>query len=794
MTRYSRVVAAAVATVLVAAAAAPVLAFQPVKVAPGAPGTVGVWSYAGKDGIGTAYAPYGPGRAASRVWFSLARGVLTETMFGLIHQAQLRELQVAVRGAGPNGAFTAFEDSDVDTRIEYLKQDTSGRPAALAYRIVNTDRRGRFQIEKHIFTDPAGDAVFMRVIVRARGGALTPYLLADPQMAGTGPGDRAAASPAALKAWEGDVHLTMAADRPFAKASVGFVGVSDGETQLKAGGELKVYDTTGPTTGNVALTAELAAVPAGGERTYDVVLGFGATEASSATVARAALARGYAKVRADYEAGWAAYLAGLSQLPRLAAASGDGGRLLYASAMVLKAQEDKTHPGALIASLSSPWGTDVPADVATTGYKAVWPRDFYQVASALLAMGDTQTPVRALDYLRTVQVLPGTPGNRGATGWFLQKTHVDGTPEWKGVQMDQTAMPILLGDRLWRMGLVSDAHIRALYATSLKPAADFLVTGGHVDFMGQAADISPPWSPMERWEEQPGYSPSTTAAEITGLVAAADIAQGAGDAAAAARYRAAADAMSAKVEPLMFTTKGRWGDGRYFMRLSPDGRPDGPATLLAKNGKPARPQQDYLDAGFLELVRYGVRRADAPSITATLPKLDDQSLPTDLRVRYDFRFPGQPGVYPGWRRYGDDGYGEDTQTGAGFGKVTEAGTDSVAQRGRVWPIFTGERGHYEIARATLNGPLSDADRARIRETYARGMELFANGGLMIPEQVYDGVGAASAPGAPTPAPGQGAGSATPLAWSHAEYVKLLRSLADGRVWDRYAIVAQRYAK
>ena len=776
----------ALAGALALAVAAPASA----ATAPGAPGAVGSWSYAGKTGIGTAYAPYGPGRARSRVWFSLAHGVLTETMFGLIHQAQLRELQVAVKGAGSKGAFTAFEDADVDTRIDYLKQDAAGRPAALAYRIVNTDRRGRFLIEKHVFTDPAGDAVFMRVIVRSKGGALTPYLLADPQMAGTGPGDRASASPGALKAWEGDVHLTMAADRPFAKASVGFVGASDGETQLKAGGALKAYDTSGPRTGNVALTAELAPVPAGGSRTYDVVLGFGATDAASTAAARGALARGYATVRADYEAGWAGYLAGLGQLPRLAKASGDGGRLLYASAMVLKAQEDKSHPGALIASLSSPWGTDVPADAATTGYKAVWPRDFYQVASALLAMGDTKTPVQALDYLKTVQVLPGTPGNRGATGWFLQKTHVDGTPEWKGVQMDQTAMPIMLGDRLWRMGLVSDAHIRALYASSLKPAADFLVKGGHVDFMGQADDVSPPWSPMERWEEQPGYSPSTVAAEIAGLVAAGDIAQGAGDAAGAARYRAAADATSARVEPLMFTTKGRWGDGRYFVRLSPDGKPDGAGALMAKNGKPARPQEAYLDAGFLELVRYGVRRADAPSITATLPKLDDQTIPTDLRVRYDFRFKGEPGVYPGWRRYGDDGYGEDVTTGAGFGKVTPSGQDSVNQRGRVWPIFTGERGHYEIARATLDGPLSNGDRSRIRDTYARGMELFANGGLMIPEQVYDGVGASGG----TEIPGQGTGSATPLAWSHAEYVKLLRSLADGRVWDRYDIVAERYAK
>ncbi len=776
-------------TPLAAALSAAVLLLAPAahaQSAPGAPGADGTWAYAGKTGIGTAYAPYGPRRARSKVWFSLAKGVLTETMFGLIHEAQLRELSFAVKGEG----FTAFEDTDVDSRISYLKTDAKGRPLALAYRIVNTDRKGRFRIEKAVFTDPATDALMMRVTVRSLGPALTPYLLADPQMAATSGGDRAAADRRALYAGEGAAHLVIAADWPFVRASAGFMGASDGWTQLKAQGGLTAYADTGAAPGNVALAAELAPVAAGGARTYDIVLGFGVTRAAAQAAARASLHRGAAAVLKAYEAGWARYLAALSQLPRLAEASGDGGKLLYASAMVLKAQEDKLHPGALIASLSAPWGDSVSAAQTQTGYKAVWPRDFYQVASALLALGDRETPVRALDYLKTVQVLPGKPGNRGATGWFLQKTHVDGEPEWTGVQLDQTAMPIMLGDRLWRQGLVSDAHIRDLYAASLKPAADFLVSGGAVAFQTSTGTITPPRTQMERWEEQPGFSPSTTAAEITGLIAAADIAAGAGDAASAARYRRAADAMAAKVEATTFTTTGVYSDGRYFLRISPDGDPNAPTPLLAKNGKPALPQQRYLDAGFLELVRYGVRRADAPSIVQSLPKLDDQTIPDDLRVRYDFRFPGEPGVHPGWRRYGDDGYGEDTKTGAGFGPVRPNGVDTPDQRGRVWPIFTGERGHYEIARATLGGPLSDADRTRIRDTYARGMELFANAGLMIPEQVYDGVGAS---GGSEPM-GQGTGSATPLAWSHAEYVKLLRSLADGRVWDRYDAVAQRYAR
>lgn len=116
---------------------------------------------------------------------------------------------------------------------------------------------------------------------------------------------------------------------------------------------------------------------------------------------------------------------------------------------------------------------------------------------------------------------------------------------------------------------------------------------------------------------------------------------------------------------------------------------------------------------------------------------------------------------------------------------------SPGQRGRVWPFFTGERGHYELARASVNGTPSPADMAAIRQTYVRGMERFANDGLMLSEQVWDGVGN---PTENNYVLGQNNDSATPLAWTHAEYLKLLRSLADGKVWDRYEPVERRYAR
>jgi glucoamylase len=356
---------------------------------------------------------------------------------------------------------------------------------------------------------------------------------------------------------------------------------------------------------------------------------------------------------------------------------------------------------------------------------------------ALAALGDRQTPLAAFHYLPQVQVKATTPGNTGVGGWFLQKTWVDGTTEWVGVQLDQTAMPIMLGWKLWKLGWLPEADLKAYYGKMIKPAADFLVDGGKVGIGWNHEAITPPFTQQERWEEQGGYSPSTTAATIAGLVVAGDIAELAGDAAGAARYRKTADAYSAKVEARMFTTKGAFGDGQYFMRLNKNEDPDDHGLIDAANGQIAPPEDQVVDGGFLELVRYGVRRADNPRIVASLPELDDTARPDLYRVRYDFRFPGVEGAFPGWRRYDVDGYGEDAQTGANYGV---GGKMTPGQRGRVWPIFTGERGHYELALASLKGKPDAAAVKAIRDRYVKAMEMFANDGLLIPEQVWDGIG------------------------------------------------------
>ncbi|MFA4894256.1 glucan 1,4-alpha-glucosidase [Brevundimonas sp.] len=759
--------------------------------APGAPGAAPTWVNAAKTGAGASYEAYVDGQYrdggrtgdVSRVWFSIADGVLTETMYGLIHEAQIKQLRFAV----VTDTGLSVEGTDTTSRTEYLHTDEQGRPLSPAYRVITTDKQGRYEIEKRIFTDPDGQALIVRTAIRAIRGNLTPYVLLEPHLANTGVGDEGWVSPESLNASEAaKVHLTLRPGTLFSAASVGFVGVSDGLTELREHGRLgSRYQTTDGQTGSIMLTGQMASVAEGQVLEEDFVIGFGADAHHAFDAATGSIQTGLDEVLARFNGegdrvGWEDYLAALTDLPRIAEQSTDGGKLAYASALMLKVQEDRTHAGALIASLSNPWGDTVDATESSTGYKAVWPRDFYQVAMALMALGDAETPVAAFRYLPQVQVRADTPGNTGATGWFLQKTHVDGEIEWVGVQLDQTAMPIMLGWKLWKAGLVSDAEMTDMYGRMIKPAADFLVDGGKAGLLWNDRRITPPWTQQERWEEQEGHSPSTTAAVITGLTVAADIARASGDPASADRYLAAADDYASKIEARMFTTAGAFGDGRYFMRLSRNEDPNDHGLLGENNGQPAMPEDRIIDGGFLELVRYGVRAADAPSITASLPEYDDQTREARFRVRYDLN-----GV-PGFRRYGNDGYGENADTGGNYG----VGGMTPGQRGRVWPIFTGERGHYEIARAAADRA-PDAAFDAIRRTWVAGMESFANDGLLLPEQVWDGVGDA------TPhayQPGQGTNSATPLAWTHAEYIKLLRSLADRAVWDRYAPVEQRYAR
>lgn len=305
---------------LALSAAAPALA----QVAPGAPGDVPTWVNAAKTGAGASYEAYvdghyrddGPTGDVSRVWFSIADGVLTETMYGLIHEAQIKQLRFAV----VTDTGLSVEGADTTHRTEYLHVDAQGRPLSPAYRVITTDRQGRYEIEKRIYTDPDSQSLIVRTTIRSLRGEITPYLLLEPHMANTGVGDSGEAQQGALYASEGAVHLTLRPSLPFETVSVGFVGVSDGLTDLADGRLDTVYSTTGGETGNMMLTGGLRPLQAGQSVSRDFVIGFGATRMAASSAANRSLATGLDEVLRRFNGegdhvGWEDYIASSTSSP-----------------------------------------------------------------------------------------------------------------------------------------------------------------------------------------------------------------------------------------------------------------------------------------------------------------------------------------------------------------------------------------------------------------------------------------------------------------------------------------------
>jgi glucoamylase len=418
---------------------------------------------------------------------------------------------------------------------------------------------------------------------------------------------------------------------------------------------------------------------------------------------------------------------------------GDGGSLYRSSRTLLLSHEDKTFAGALIASASIPWGY-VMGDEDLGGYHLVWVRDMVNSATALLASGDRFTPLRALVYLACSQQ---------PDGGFPQNFWIDGTPYWKGIQLDEVAFPIILAWRLWKAGALEkfDPYVM------VKAAARFLIERG-------------PVTQQERWEESSGFSPSTLAATIAACICAADFARDRGEAQAAQFIEDYADFLESHVERWTVTTQGTLvpGISRHYIRILPAGVNDvapaedpNTAVLTLANQPPegpfSFPAKEVVDAGFLELVRYGIRPAGTPL-------MEDSLRVVDAVLRKDTP------AGPAWRRYNHDGYGP----GADGKPYTGWGV------GRAWPLLAGERAHYDLAAGRDVRPLITT------------LENFASRSGMLPEQVWD------SPDVPAAGMylGKPAGSAMPLMWAHAEYIKLLRSVHDGQIFDLVPIVAARY--
>jgi glucoamylase len=414
----------------------------------------------------------------------------------------------------------------------------------------------------------------------------------------------------------------------------------------------------------------------------------------------------------------------------------DGGHLYRLSRCILLAHEDKSFQGALVASMSIPWG-ETKNDDDLGGYHLVWTRDLVQSATALLASGQTGTPLRALIWLAAIQ---------RADGRFPQNSWINGAAYWCGEQLDEIAAPILLAWRLRREGVPLGCFDPCVM---IMRAAAYLVRQG-------------PVTAQERWEETAGYSPSTLATVIAGLVCAAEFAQAARETGTADFLLQYADWLAAHVEDWTVTTAGELVEGfrRHYIRINPtdpetpDPHADPNTTMVTvANGGGVHPARNMVGGDFLHLVRLGILAANDPLVRDSIAVMD-RMLQCDLPQG------------PGWRRFNHDAYGQKAD-----GSAFDGGGI-----GRAWPILTGERGHYEIAAGLDPMP------------FIAAMERFANEGGMISEQLWD---AADLPekgmrrGLPT-------GAAMPLCWSHAEYVSLVRSAHDGVCFDRVEPAFQRY--
>ncbi len=692
--------------------------------APGGPGMEPRWTRGAKQAVGAAYS------TSSRVWFTVSGGVLTETYFPTVDRPQIRDLQLLV---------TDGRSFCLDERHHHLTSMEPLEDRALGMRMTLADPQGRYTIEKRIIADPHQACVLQRVTFTgdpATLAGLRVYALVAPHLDTGGWGNSAhvaeAGGRSVLVATKGGIWTALAGSVPFGVMSCGFVGVNDGWRDLMEEFRLdERFDAA--LDGNVALTGELAG---GATAPFTLALGFGFSLPGASSAVLESLAVPFEEQESRFLDQWRRASRSLEPLE---SAAGDGGRLYGISHALLLAHEDKTYPGAFIASLSIPWG-ERKGDQELGGYHLVWTRDMVNSATALMAAGNIETARRALVYLAAVQ---------RSDGGFDQNFWINGEPYWRGVQLDEAAFPVLLAWRLHERGALRDFDP---YPLVLR-AAGFLVDHG-------------PATPQERWEENAGHSPSTLAAVIAALICGAAFARDRGDPATAGFLESYADWLEARVERWTVTTRGTLVPGvpRHYIRLcpvdladpEPDENPDD-AVLGLKNRPPDGPWQfparDVVDPGFLELVRYGLRRPGDPLIEDSLRVVD-----AGLRVETPHG--------PCWRRYTGDGYGQRDDGGAfdGWGV------------GRPWPLLTGERGHYELA------------AGRDPEPYLRAFEGFATALGLLPEQVWDG------PDLPMRRlkPGRPTGAACPLVWAHAEYVKLLRSTRDGAVFDRVAPVAARY--
>jgi glucoamylase len=660
----------------------------------GKPGLPPTWATSDKDRVGTAL-------GTSRLWFTLGHGILNEVFWPSVGRPQIRDLGFIVAREG------FWREVKREARYRILEED----PASPLVEVVHEGEGYRLHLA--FVPDPGRDALLVGFRLEGEGFCLYPLLA--PHLGGSGWGNTAWVEEGALLAMKGEEALALLG--PFVRGSAGYVGFSDGWQDFAKNGAM-TWTFPRAEDGNVALMGEV------GEAEGTLALAFASTPEGAKTLAKSALAEGLEGVRARVRGLWKEAQAGLDLEgpdPELQA-------LARRSFLVLKAHEDRTYPGALVASLSVPWGNtrDDPG-----GYHLVWTRDAVEAAFALLALGRLEEAGRVLAYLAATQE---------GDGHWAQNFFPDGRPYWQGVQLDEAAFPVLLAAALKERGGLPEGAVWAM----VRRAAGFLAREG-------------PVSPQDRWEENPGLSPFTLAATVAALAAAT--LYGFLEGAEAEYALSLADCWNARIEEwtyvegtpldLAHATRG------HYVRLSPPGPLGlrGRVEVRNREGVSLEPAA-LVGLEFLELVRLGLRSPDDPRVLDSL-RLADALLRVETPTGFFYH------------RYPEDGYGEheDGRPFDGEGK------------GRAWPLLTGERGMAAFLRG--EDPLP----------YLRSMAGGTGRGGLIPEQVWDAE--------PIPErnlfPGKPTGSAQPLLWAHAEYLKLYLAWREGKAPpERLERVAARY--
>ncbi|MBV8146706.1 MAG: glycosyl hydrolase [Gammaproteobacteria bacterium] len=680
--------------------------------APGAPGLAPTWCSSDKEMVGCAL-------GSSRLWFTIGGGIVNEVYYPRVDLPQIRDLGFLV---GDGAGFWV----EVKRLWQHVVQLAA--PGAPAVRIVH--RHDRFELTLRVTPCEHRDVLLIEVSL-AGDEVLRPYALLAPHLGGTGTDNRAEVvhyrGRRLLWAEQGPFALALAAvtaeqQDALGRASAGVVGTSDGWQDFARNGRLTwEYDSAGP--GNVALIGELP-------RQVVLALGFGSSPESAATLALTSLSEPFEASWERQLVSWTRWHSTCEHDLTCAGLPAECAEQVLISTMVLRVHQDKTYPGAMVASLSVPWGN---TREERAGYHLVWPRDLVESAGALLAVGALREARNTLRYLHATQ---------HADGHWSQNLWLGGKSYWRGLQLDETAFPVLLAVALDERNALEGTEVRDM----IRRALSFLVRNG-------------PVTQQDRWEENAGLNTFTLAVCISALVAGAPYVS----AEARELVLAIADYWNARLES--WTAVGEdaplaqlYGVPGYYVRVAPEQtliseHPDGVLTIRNQQTDLNLPVGVQVGGDFLQLVRFGLRRADDPLVVASVKVVDAL-----LKV--------ETPSGPVWHRYNEDGYGEHDDGSAYDG----------AGRGRGWPLLTGERGHYELCLGHDALP------------YLIAMTHMASAGGMLPEQVWDA--------APLPArglaPGRPTGAAMPLVWAHAEYLKLVASRRLKRPFDRPDSVWRRY--